>query len=92
MVRPRYSRRCDYLCTDRYGRHRDGEQWVHIYGTTLWVCSPCALKAWKEAGLDGPLPPRWVQDTLTGAIVKSQLEQDAGLDGALQDTPLQVPA
>ena len=42
MNRPNYHLRCAQLCVDRRGEPRDGDQWVHVYGVTRWVCSPCA--------------------------------------------------
>lgn len=39
------------FCVDRRGRHRNGEVWVHTFGRTSWVCTPCAELLGKQAGI-----------------------------------------
>jgi ribosome-binding protein aMBF1 (putative translation factor) len=48
---PRYQLRCAQFCQDARGNYRDGVEWVHIYGRTLWVCGSCADELGKGAGI-----------------------------------------
>lgn len=82
--------RCQYLCFDRAGRPRDGDQWIHIYGSTRWVCAPCALGAWKATGIAG-CKQTWAQSTLYEALLNDQLEQD-GMTEAPESTQAPQPA
>lgn len=51
VSKPRYRVRCAARCADSRGRPRDGDQWVHLEGQTLWVCASCAERLGRYAGL-----------------------------------------
>jgi hypothetical protein len=79
--KPNYQLRCAQYCTDRTGAFRYGEVWVHIWGRTLWVCSSCAEKLGKQAGI-----PTSAQQRAAVRVREARLQQ--GLDGT---TPGQEP-
>jgi hypothetical protein len=39
------------LCSDRRGVPRQGDQWVHLWGITQWVCASCAEHYSRLAGI-----------------------------------------
>jgi ribosomal protein L37AE/L43A len=47
----RYATRCAMRCVDNRERPRNGDQWVHIWGTTYWVCRNCAEHFSRLAGI-----------------------------------------
>jgi hypothetical protein len=48
---PNYQLRCARFCVDGNGMYRNGQEWIHIYGVTQWVCHPCAELLGRDAGL-----------------------------------------
>lgn len=55
-MRPAYEHRCAARCTDRLGKPRQGTQWIHVRGRTLWVCEPCADTIGKLNGIPSSRP------------------------------------
>lgn len=53
-MKPRYEKRCSRFCVDSKGARRAGNQWVHVYGRTLWVCDSCARQLFKKDRASGP--------------------------------------
>jgi len=51
MPAPKYEQWCSQKCADKHGVPRKGTQWVHIWGTTRWVCASCATRLARAAGL-----------------------------------------
>ena len=50
-MKPAYATRCAVMCSDQKGYPRKGDQWVHIWGITQWVCSSCAERMARQAGI-----------------------------------------
>jgi len=50
-MKPKWQQRCARRCVDKQDRPVFGSQWVHTWGVTEWVCSACATKIARRAGL-----------------------------------------
>ena len=48
---PRYAQDCAKHCVDGTGMPRKGDQWIHIWGVTEWVCDICAERYGRKAGI-----------------------------------------
>lgn len=51
MKPPSYEKRCARRCVDNRDAPVMGNQWVHAFGVTMWVCSKCAAKIARAAGI-----------------------------------------
>jgi hypothetical protein len=49
-VKPKYDKECQAGCVNRQGNPRIGEVWVHMWGTTSWVCRTCATRMGHQIG------------------------------------------